>query len=347
MEIISEIKKIKNSLAGDLIIMAHYYQNDEIVACADLVGDSYKLALEASKTQARHIILCGVLFMAESARILARSDQKVYIPSKDAGCPLADMIDVNTFKKHYAFLQSVFKRNIIPILYVNSPADVKAAIGKAGGTSCTSSNAALIADYYLKQGEKIFFLPDQNLGINIAISLGLSASVLYRYDSKTDNPALSPSHQFIVWDGFCHVHTNFTLFDIQKAKNRYPHCKIFVHPECTPEVVQSADFSGSTSQILTEVEKAEAGDVIFIGTEYHFVNRLMRLRNDINVYPLKKSICGNMAKITLQKLYETVVAIAQGESAHEINLSTAVCNQARHSLKAMIEITEKRNTRNG
>jgi len=344
---LEKIKEIKQTFCRNLIIMAHYYQKNEIISCADIVGDSYKLALHASKTQAHHIILCGVFFMAESARILARSDQRVYLPVLEAGCPMADMIDVNGFNRHFAFLCSVFGQQLVPLLYVNSPADVKAAVGKAGGTTCTSSNAALIAQYYLKQGKKIFFLPDKNLGINIAASLGLSSAAIYNYDSKVTFPNISSSHKFIVWDGFCHVHTNFTLVDIQKAKSRYPYCKIFVHPECSPEVVNSSDFSGSTSQILAEVENAESGEIIFIGTEYHFVNRLSHLRRDIKVYPLKKSICGNMAKTTLQTVYETVSVLKEGKCTHELTLDETVCDDARKSLQNMIEITETRNKRNG
>lgn len=340
---LDKINEIKQKHAKKLIIMAHYYQRDEIISCADVIGDSYKLALHASKTEAYHIILCGVFFMAESARILARSDQRVYLPVREAGCPMADMINIVSFEKHFTFLQSIFGRQLIPLLYVNSPADVKAAVGKAGGAACTSSNASFIADYYLKQGKKIFFLPDKNLGINIAASLGLSQADVFHYNSKITFPAVSPVHKFIVWDGFCHVHTNFTLFDIQKAKTRYPYCKIFVHPECVPEVVNSADFYGSTSQILAEVEKAKSGEVIFIGTEYHFVNRLTQLRSDLNVYPLKKSICGNMAKTTLQTLYNNIAAIDRGEYTHELTLPVKVRDQARISLKNMIDITETRN----
>jgi quinolinate synthase len=340
LNIENKLTKIKSEFGDNLLLLAHYYQRDEICNYADIVGDSYQLALAACKTKSRHIILCGVSFMAETARILARSDQHVYLPVSKTGCPLADMIEREEFEKHFAYLFSLFGDSIIPLLYINSKADVKASVAKANGTICTSSNAALISSYYLNKGKKIFFLPDKNLGINTANSLGLKSDEIFIYQPQEPFPKINSGIKFIVWNGFCYVHTNFTIFDIQKAKIKYPSCKIFVHAECSPEVAQAADFFGSTSQISASVKKAQAGDVIFIGTEYNFVHRLSFLRNDLKVLALKNSICKNMAKTTLQSVYKTIQSLTETKNIPELKLEKGIQEQARSALTKMINITE-------
>ncbi len=340
MKTTQELERIKQELGQKLLIMAHYYQKDEVVEQADLVGDSYKLAVQAARTSAKYIVLCGVYFMAESARILARGDQHVYLPVFQAGCPMADMIDVELFHTHFSHLKSLMGDSLVPIVYVNSTAEVKAAVGTNNGSACTSSNAARICDYFLKQGKKIFFLPDANLGKNVAASLGIRAAELFSYHANEPLPDTPDKTRFITWDGYCHVHTNFSLFDIMKAKANYPYAKILVHPECIPEVVTAADFSGSTSQIMEQVKAAEAGDVLFVGTELHFVERLAHLRSDITVFPLKKSLCGNMAKTNLQNVYQTVREIETEKSTHEIDIIPDIRNNAHRALQNMINISE-------
>jgi quinolinate synthase len=339
MKIEDTLTRIKEKLGANLLIMAHFYQKDEVAANADIVGDSYKLAVHASQAEARYIVLCGVFFMAESARILAGPEQHVYLPVPEAGCPMADMISSDLYHTHVASLRESMGDSLVPIVYVNSPARVKALVGDHGGSACTSSNAAAVCGHYLARGKKILFLPDANLGINTALALGLARTEIHRYDSA--QAALPPpaGARFIVWDGYCHVHTRFTMYDIIKARTHYPYAKILVHPECIPEVTEAADFSGSTSQIAEQVAKAEAGDVIFVGTEYHFVHRLALLRRDISVFPLKKSLCRNMAKTGLSDLSRTLEEIEAGIPDHEILLPPSVSGGARKALQNMIDIT--------
>ncbi len=339
MKILDTLTRIKKKLGANLLIMAHFYQKDEVTAHADIVGDSYKLAVHASQTEARYIVLCGVFFMAESVCILAGPEQHVYLPVHEAGCPMADMISSDLYHTHVSNLRKSMGDSLVPIVYVNSPARVKALVGEHGGSACTSSNAAVVCGYYLARGKKILFLPDTNLGINTALALGLAQTEIHRYDSA--QAALPPpaGARFIVWDGYCHVHTRFTEYDLIKARTHYPHAKIFVHPECIPEVTAAADFSGSTSQIAERVKQAEAGDVIFIGTEFHFVHRLANLRGDISVFPLRKSLCANMAKTGLPDLCRTLEEIEAGIPAHELDLPLSVSNSARKALRNMIDIT--------
>jgi len=341
MQYKAEIEKIKAHYGEDLIILAHYYQRDEVFNLAGISGDSYKLAVEASRTKAKYIVFCGVLFMAESSRILAREEQKVYLPDFDAGCPLADMIDLNDFERAYNQLYSMWKDDLVPIVYVNSSASIKAAVGKRQGLTCTSSNAVPIIRSHIESGKKVFFIPDKNLGINTARLLKLSDDEVLIFSPKNRENQVSSHIKLVVWPGFCYVHNNFSIIDVRKAKIQYPYCKILVHPECPPDVVDAADFCGSTSQIINQVKKASVGEVLYIGTEFNLVNRLSQKLDNITVFPLKRSGCVNMSKITLQKLYFTLKKLIDFQNEHEVVVNRDIKKDAKKALRRMIEFVEK------
>jgi quinolinate synthase len=344
MDTIGEIKSLKERLGDRLLILAHYYQKDEIFRLADVTGDSYQLALTASRSRSEFIVFCGVFFMAESARILTRPEQRVFLPDFGAGCPLADMVTAADCRDALDAIRRVSDGPVVPVLYINSTVSVKAAAAEAGGIVCTSSNAGLIVRGLLAEGATVFFIPDRNLGLNTARSLGLSAEEVMVYGRRSSPGELKRGVKLVVWDGFCNVHVKFSPADILKAKNLYPYARILVHPECPPEVVAQADYSGSTSGIIAETAKVSAGETIFIGTELNLVHRLAASRPDVKIFPLRESGCVNMNKITPKKLHAVLCSLEAPSSPFEVSVSGQDKDLALRALALMIERVERGRT---
>lgn len=332
-----KIARLRKHHDDELLILGHFYQNEAILSQADIIGDSYKLSLEASRSTARHIVFCGVRFMAESARILCGPDQRVYIPDRTAGCPMADMIDPEQFEAAYQEISASAETPPVPLLYVNSSAEIKAMAGKRDGICCTSSNAARIARSLLEENRRIFFLPDRNLGWNLGEELGLEKpqmQIIRPGDHSVGTTKL------ILWDGWCPIHARFSPDDVESARLRFPGCRILVHPESPPEVVGRSDGTGSTSQLFKTFEAAPSGSVLVIGTEIEFVTRLAALRSDVTVIPLSVSRCRNMAKITEDKLLQTLMSLEENHPGNEVLVKSSVARNARLALERMIQRVE-------
>lgn len=343
-----EVLEIKKALGKSVVIPAHHYEMDEIVQMADFLGDSYKLAVDCAAADAEYIVFCGVMFMAEGAALLSKPHQKVLIPDRTAGCPMAEMIDAVQAKKIYDNISAGCASQIIPIVYMNSYADMKAFCGAREGTVCTSSNAAKIVKHFLDQGKSIFFAPDYNLGINTAnqLNLGRDQIVTVRKDLSIEGGDPKTAKMF-VWDGFCHVHKVFTTEDINSVRQEYSSSKIniIVHPECHESVVKAADYSGSTSMIWNTVKDGKPGSVWAIGTELRFVERMADQFKDKTILPLRKSICHNMSKITLEKLGDTLKLVQNHVSGNkgvlnEITVPEQYREDAKKALQLMIDIVE-------
>ncbi|PAB56917.1 quinolinate synthase NadA [Anaeromicrobium sediminis] len=299
-EMVSEIQRLKEE--KNAVILAHNYQIPEIQDIADIVGDSLKLSQEAAKTHADVIVFAGVHFMAESAKILS-PEKKVLLPAVDAGCPMADMVDAEELK--------LFKRENphIPIVcYVNSSAEVKAE----SDVCCTSSNAIKIVKG-IKE-DKILFVPDQNLGSYIAKHV--------------------PEKEIILWEGFCITHHRVKGIEVDRVREHRPDALILVHPECKPEVVEKADFVGSTSQIIDYASKSHKKEFI-IGTEMGVIHKLCKDNPDKKFYLLSQGLtCVNMKKTTLDHIYRAL-AFEQ----HEITVEEEVRQKALGSLERMLELS--------
>ncbi|WP_300972165.1 quinolinate synthase NadA, partial [uncultured Helicobacter sp.] len=216
--IYNEIKDLLHKLDG--LLVAHYYQKDEIVALADLCGDSLELSRKASMSEKPLIVFCGVAFMGQSVKVLA--PQKRVIMPRLACCSMARMIDSDYYDESIKTLESygIDKDSIFPITYINSNADVKAKVAQMGGLVCTSANAQKIFDFALQKGKKIFFLPDRCLGENLARASGKSSALLGRDSQEQMREA-----QVICYDGFCSVHQLFTPDDVRFYRNKFADIK--------------------------------------------------------------------------------------------------------------------------
>ena len=306
--IISEIKRIKSE--KNAIILAHYYQTDDIQDIADFVGDSLALSQKAESNSADIILFAGVKFMAETAKILA-PEKKVLLPDLDAGCSLADSCNAVDFKK---FIDQNPGRTVIT--YVNTSAEIKAL----SDIACTSSNALKIINS-LPAGEKILFAPDRNLGNYI--------------QSKT-------GRDMVIWNGACHVHEEFSLEAILEIKYKFPEAKILVHPECKLPVRMVADFIGSTSELLS-FSKRDTGKVYIIATEPGIIHQMVKENPDKKFIPApgKDSTCGCsecnfMKMITLEKILNSLIT-----EQPEIILDTEIIKLGQRPIKKMLELSKK------
>ncbi len=323
-----EIKKLKDEL--NVTVVAHFYQKDEVFEMADFSGDSLQLAQIASKDKNPYLVFCGVAFMGQSVKILS-PQKRVFMP-KAACCAMARMIDVDYFDKNVKILEDagIKKEDFIPITYINSSAEVKARVGELGGYVCTSSNAKKIISRALKEDKKILFVPDRCLGQNVANDMGLKSAVI---GEETD----LKNADILCYNGFCSVHQLFSVEDIEFYRNKYPGILIASHPECKPEVCQNSDFVGSTSQLIKYIKELPIEQKVAVGTEFNMVNRL----RDKNTYILSstKPECPTMNETTLQDLYDTLVAIKNGEFKNEIEVDKDVIKWAKIALDRMMKIS--------
>ncbi|NQU43455.1 quinolinate synthase NadA [bacterium] len=339
-ELEKAIRAHKETLGSELVILGHHYQVDAVVGLSDFTGDSFKLCRDAANATARTIVFCGVRFMAESARIVARPEQVVIHPEETAGCPMAEMAELADVREAWKILSAMNPgRTIVPVTYMNSDADIKAFCGEHGGAVCTSSNAPRVFEWAWNKGDLVFFFPDEHLGRNTADKLGLSDREVLIWD-----PRYAEAHgrderysetRLVVWKGFCHVHTRFKVEQVEAARRDHPDAHIIVHPECPIDVVRAADSAGSTEAIVRRAQEAKAGETIIVGTEINLVARLARQNPDKTILPLVPSMCLNMAKITVSHVLwvlDNLGAIGVVQVAPE----TAV--HARMALETMLEI---------
>jgi len=330
MDFKKEIQKLKKEL--DVAIVAHFYQKDEVFDMADITGDSLELAKRGMAAPQKNIIFCGVGFMGQSLKVLA-PEKRVMMP-KIACCAMAKMIDVQYFKENLKTLNEagITNEDILPITYINSSAEVKAEVGKMGGLVCTSSNAFKIITKGLESGKKIFFVPDRCLGQNFANQMKLKSAVVGIDDIEDVKEA-----DIICFNGFCSVHQLFTTDDIDFYREKYPDILIAVHPECDPAIVDKADFSGSTSQLIKYItEEISPDQKVAVGTEYNMVNRL----RPKNTYVLSstKPECPTMNETVLEDLYNNLMSIKNGTFENEIIIPEETEKYAKIALNRMFEV---------
>lgn len=298
MDIIDKIRKLK--MKKNAIILAHYYQSDEVQQIADFVGDSLELSKVARDTDKDMIVFCGVDFMAGSAKLLS-PHKTILLPVKDATCPMANMItssDIIGLRKLYP--------DAAVVTYINSTVDVKTVTD----ICCTSSNAINVVNSL--DNDEIIFVPDKNLGAYVS--------------KNTDK-------KVILWGGYCCVHNDITLDKVQAIKDRYPNAELVVHPECRSEVIDIADFCGSTSKIIEYIDNSPKKEFI-VGTEEGIIYKLKCNNPDKIFYTIDDNvICSNMKKITLLSVYQCLL-----NEEHKVELDEDTINLAEKPLIRMMNL---------
>ncbi len=295
-----EIIRLKKE--NDICILAHCYQNPEILEVADFTGDSFALSVKASQTTSQTVIMCGVRFMAETVKILS-PDKKVILANGEAGCPMAEMMDkdiIAQVRKSYP--------DYTVVAYINTTSELKTICDV-----CVTSSSAVKICSKLKN-DKILFIPDCNLGDYVAKQL--------------------PDKEFKLLNGGCPTHARMSVEDVKKAKEKFPNAKFLVHPECKPEVVEMADYVGSTTGIMDYAKQSSHKEFI-IGTENSIVTHLQMQCPDKMFYPLSKDcICHNMKVTTLTDVRNC----CKGVGGEEINLNEQTRIKAKACIDKMIEL---------
>ncbi|MGE5380027.1 MAG: quinolinate synthase NadA [Methylocystaceae bacterium] len=295
----AEIAQLKKE--RDAVILAHCYQRPEVQAIADQVGDSFQLARWAQETKADVIVLAGVRFMAETAKIL-NPDKKVLLPEAEAGCPMANMVDAEQLS---AYLKE--HPDTVVVSYVNTTAEVKALTD----ICCTSANARQVIES-LPADREILFLPDRNLGSYINNKIG----------SKMN-----------LWEGHCPTHAKLKAADIEKARRNHPEAEVLVHPESAPEVVAAADHALGTTGMVKHVGNSPVREFI-IGTEMGLVDRLKMLYPEKEFYLANPElICPNMKATTLSKIKNCLLNMEP-----EIDVPEPIMRDGRAALEKMMAI---------
>jgi len=341
-EILQRIAEAKARLGSDLVILGHHYQRDEIVHFSDHVGDSLELSrAAAAEKDARYIVFCGVDFMAETAAMLCGPQQTVLLPAANASCPMAGMATAAETQAALDAAKAAWGEDaFVPITYQNSLAEVKALCGRHGGAVCTSANAGLLFRWALDMGKHILFFPDRWLGQNTALALGIPAEEIGLWDPRRPqggDPDFGRA-QVVVWKGFCHVHTHFTVEQVEAVRARYSPIIVVVHPECPTEVVQAADLNGSTAFILRTVRDAAPGSRFAIGTEVNMVQRLAQDFPDRLVVPLSPSTCTAMARITPDALCHVLEGLLEGTTPGRVTVPAEISLWANKALERMLEL---------
>jgi quinolinate synthase len=372
------IEARRAQFGDDLLILGHHYQQEAVIQHADLTGDSLKLsrmaAEEASRRGTKHIVFCGVNFMAD----LTDDGVQVILPHLAAACPMAGMAELDEVREAWETMHEALAGNgrfrVIPVAYVNSSAEIKAFVGEQGGACCTSTNALDVFAWALAGGTepagpdeaiKVLFLPDEHLGRNSASRLGLSTEIDEaagggRSDTVVWNPKLAgggvdPQRirdaTVVLWAGHCYVHTRFEAQDVHRVRQQDADgpIHIIVHPECPKEVVDLADGSGSTDQIIRWIEAAEPATTWAVGTEVHLVNRLAARHADrgVKVRSLseRNCMCAQMFRIDPQHLLWVLDNLAEGRVVNRVSVEPEISRKARLAVDRMIRFTGQRQPR--
>ena len=341
------IHEVRKMLGEKVTILGHHYQREEIIRYADYQGDSYKLSKEAaSHPELDYIVFCGVHFMAETASILCAPHQKVILPNITAGCSMADMAPMDDVLDAWDDLTEVLSGHggIIPVAYMNTIAGLKELCGRHGGIICTSSNAAAALRWSYERGERVLFLPDQHLGRNTGLKLGLTLDDMVVWNPFKPMGGNTPEKlrkaKLVLWQGHCSVHTRFTVKQIEGARARYPDIKVIAHPECIMEVVLAADMNGSTEFIRQTISEAPKDSKWAVGTEISLVNRLAKENPDKMVFCLDPITCpcSTMYRIHPAYLCWVLEGLLEGEVVNQIKVDEETQHYSRIALERMLQV---------
>ncbi len=356
-ELTARIQEVRDAWGERLVILGHHYQQDEVIALSDLRGDSYRLSeLAAAHKECRAIVFCGVHFMAGTADILANRPESlaerhglrvpVILPDLTAGCSMADMAAIEQVEDCWEQLGEVIDvGDVMPVTYVNSAASLKAFCGRHGGIVCTSANAGPVLQWAFARRSRVLFFPDQHLGRNTALAMGIPLEQMPVWDPRRDelggnSPEAIRTSRVVLWKGHCSVHQMFLPGHVEQFRQKYPDIKILVHPECMREVVAEADAIGSTGRIIRLVEEAAPGTRWAIGTELHLVNRLKHEHPEQEIHFLSPIVCmcATMYRIDLAHLCWAVENLAAGSPVNIIRVDDETALYALEALRRMLEV---------
>ena len=356
-ELDARIEAVRRRMGLRLVILGHHYQQDGVIAHADLQGDSYQLSKSAAEREGcEAIAFCGVHFMAETADILVNRPEKVaarggrrvtvILPDMAAGCSMADMAGIEQVEDAWADLGTVIDTaDVTPVTYINSAASLKAFCGRHGGIVCTSSNARAVLDWAFARTKRVLFFPDQHLGRNTARKMGIPLGEMCVWNPHDPTLGGNSREQLlesrvVLWQGHCSVHAMFKPEHVDAMRANLPGVKVLVHPECAMEVVDKADLAGSTSFIINQVRAAPPGTTWAIGTELHLVKRLEHDHPEQTIRFLSPVVCmcATMYRIDLAHLCWSLEHLEQGRPVNVIRVDDETAKWSVVALERMLAV---------
>jgi quinolinate synthase len=347
-ELFERTRAAKRTLGDRVMILGHNYQRDEVIQHADFRGDSLILSQVAEERSDRpYVVFCGVHFMAETADVLSRSNQTVILPDMAAGCSMADMAAIEQVEQCWDALGRIVpvEDTVMPAVYVNSAAVLKAFCGEKGGLTCTSSNARKVIEWSWARREKILFFPDEHLGRNTANKMGIPREQMIVWDPYMPRGGNSVEAikraRLILWKGHCSVHQMFQPSHVDYFRKQYPDVKVIVHPECHEDVVNKADMVGSTEFIIRTITAAAPGTIWAVGTELNLVNRLKREQSDKKVFFLSSTVCqcATMYRIDAAHLCWALENLVEGHVVNHIVVPPDEKQWAKVALDRMMALS--------
>ncbi len=319
-EVAAEVNRLKAERGA--VILGHNYMEPALFhSVCDFKGDSLELSRLAAEAEGDPIVFCGVRFMAETAKILS-PHKKVLLPTAKGGCSLAESItgeDVRRLKKKYP--------GVPVVTYVNTYADVKAETD----VCCTSSNAVQIVESL--DSDQVIFLPDEFLAMNVARETGKSIVFPTRDAAKAARSNGNLTYDMIGWEGRCEVHEQFTVEDIENVRRQFPDVLVLAHPECSPEVVEASDFSGSTSALIKAVQGSDADRYLLL-TECSMADNIVGENPDKEMVRLCSVRCPHMNEITLENVRDALL-----HDRFEVDVPEPTRSEARAAIDRMLEIS--------
>jgi quinolinate synthase len=353
----ARIEAVRRRMGPRLVILGHHYQQDGVIAHADLQGDSYQLSKSAAeRAGCEAIVFCGVHFMAETADILVNRPERlaarggrritVVLPDMAAGCSMADMAGIEQVEDAWADLGGVIDTSdVTPVTYINSAASLKAFCGRHGGIVCTSSNARAVLEWAFARTRRVLFFPDQHLGRNTARKMGIPLDEMRVWNPHDPTLGGNSREQLqksrvILWQGHCSVHAMFKPEHVDAMRAALPGVKVLVHPECSMEVVDKADLAGSTSYILRQVDEAAPGTTWAIGTELHLVKRLEQRHPEQTIRFLSPVVCmcATMYRIDLAHLCWSLEHLERGRPVNVIRVDDETARWSVVALERMLAV---------
>ena len=347
-ELEERIRVARATLGERLVILGHHYQRDEVIQYADFTGDSFKLAQHAAAQEgAEYVLFCGVHFMAESADILTSPDVAVILPNMAAGCSMADMADPGdvyaAWDENHGRARGGRTRH--PHHLHEQRCQPESVRGRArGASSVPPANAPKTFEYAFARGEKILFFPDQHLGRNTGYEMDIPLDEMVVWDWRQPLGGLTSDElaraRVILWKGHCSTHQRFSVEQIEKAREEHPGVNVIVHPECSWEVVQAADASGSTERIIKAISEAPPGTTWGVGTEINLVKRLADEHPDKTVFCLDPVVCpcSTMYRIHPAYLAWTLEGLVQGYVVNRVEVEAKTREWSLAALERMLAL---------
>lgn len=349
-EVAKFIEETKKKLGKDLTIIAHNFTADDLMPYADVVGDSAKIVDSILKSKSEYLLFTAAKFFTEAACILV-PNRNIIQANLKADCPLTYSIDENDTRKAFSEIQRKSDREIVPMAYFTASYQLKSFCGENNGTTSTASNSTKLIDYYLKKNKSIFFTPMNNIAFNAIKTLKISDDDVFVLDEKTPLDSIPGNKKLYVWDVGCYVHSNFTVEDIRRVKEKYKddNIKVIAHLECLPEVIAESDYAEFTDGMGEIIRKSAPGTCWGIATTNNYAVRMAKRYTDRKIVAVRPDLlCKDMVVTDLPHVAESLQSIIDykngtGELKYKMEVPERYRIYAKKAIETMFKINKELN----